>query len=142
MENQIFAKVPLNEREQYLSDNAYRVDVDEYLKRLSPEERSEKQENLSKLQAKIIDLDNEKKQVLKGYTEDLKNPKGQNTELVRTLKQNAETITGNVYLIADEENRMMGVYAPDGSLIRSRPMSSEELQKSIFSDSNQLRKAE
>lgn len=132
MQKQLFQDMSPKEREQYLRDSAYRIDAEEYLKRLSPEERQKRQEDLSKLQFEILKEEREKAEVSKQYTSAIKDMKGRNKELVDTLKNNAETVCEEVFFIADEESRMMGIYTKEGELIRSRPMTSEELQKSIF----------
>lgn len=134
----MFQDLPPKEREQYLRDGAYRIDTEEYLKRLSPEERQKRQEDLSKLQFEILKEEKEKTEVMKEYTTAIKDMKGRNKELVDVLKNNAETVCEEVFYIADEDSRMMGIYTKEGELIRSRPMTSEELQKSIF----QLQKAQ
>lgn len=139
MQQQLFKDVPLEERRQLLADNAYKIEQEDYLVRLTSEERAEHQEMLSRTQVSIIQTQREKKQNADQFNAELKKMQAANLELVETLKNNAKEVFGEVFLLADEESRLIGVYNERGELIRSRPMTSQELQKTIFPP---LKKAE
>lgn len=132
MEKQLFKDYPPDEREQYLRDGAYKIDQQEFYKQLSEDERRERQEKLSALQAEILQQKQEKAEVVKQYNEALKDMQERNDELVRTLKMNAEEVCDDVFLIPDEESHQMGIYTKEGELIQSRPLQQHELQTSIF----------
>ena len=62
-------------------------------------------------------------------------PQGYSTRnrfLVHELKTNTREVVEDVFYLADDESRMMGIYNAKGELIRQRPMTADELQKSIF----------
>jgi predicted ATP-binding protein involved in virulence len=138
MEKLLFQDVALKEREGYLDDNAYKVDETEYYKQLTPEQRAEKQEELSKLQQDILKTEAEKKEVVKQYKEKLKTLNTQNAELVNELSHNQIEVFEKVYFLVDEETKEMGMYTKEGVLISTRPLNEAEYQQSIF----QLSKAE
>ncbi len=132
MEKQLFAGENPEERRRYLEDSAYKVAREDYYQELTPEERIEAQEKLTQLQGDIISAEEEKSEVTKQYSQEIKKLKKENLELVKELSANMREVTGDVYYLADEANRMMGIYNDRGRLLRSRPMTQDELQKSIF----------
>ena len=138
MEKQLFANEATEERRRYLEDSAYKVAKEGYFQQLSPEERIESQEQLTKLQSDILQTEQEKAEMNKELGERLKKLKTRNRFLVHELKTNTREVLEDVFYLADDESRMMGIYNAKGELIRQRPMTADELQKSIF----QLKKAQ
>ena len=138
MRKTLFQNYSKGERIQMLEDNAARVENDTYMVQLSDEERREHQEKLSKLQAEIIATSKEQKEVATGYKNQLKELGSINGELVQILKVNAIEVDGRVFLMSNEDDRVMEIYNEDGVFVKSRPMTNSELQTSIF----KLKKAE
>lgn len=133
MEEQLFKNVPPKERKQYLMETAVKVDQQFYYRQLTAEERSQRQENLVKVQTEIMQTEQEKSETVKQYNEALKDRKERNVHLVQELKMNATEIEGEVFFIPDEDSRQMGIYNAEGKLISKRPLYADEMQQSIFS---------
>lgn len=119
-------------RVAFLTDNCDKVEEKDYMKRFSPEELSLMKDNLSDVAIKINDIEIEKKEVVKEFTEQLKPLSEGKSRLLKGLKNKAELVTERCFKFIDNETREVGYYNQDGDLIESRPAYVDELQGTIF----------
>ena len=119
-------------RTAFLMDNCDTVEEKGYMKRFTPEQLLKKKEDLSELAIKINDIEVDKKETVKTYTNTLKPLNEEKKEILRGLKNKSEHVIERCFKFIDAETREVGFYNEDGELIESRPAYADELQGSIF----------
>jgi hypothetical protein len=119
-------------RVDFLESNCDKVEEMGYMKRFTPEQLVQMKENLSETCIKINDVEDEKREVIKGFKEQLDPLSDERKRLLKGLKNKAEYITEECYKFVDLETREVGYYNQDGDLIHSRPAFPEELQGTLF----------
>lgn len=127
----------LDERKQFLLDNADEVVEMSYSKAFDADELAKKKTELAEKSIKINDLN----EAIKDYKEEvgleLKPLKEDVKNLLGDIKAKSRIVTEKCYKIVDE--RMACFYNAEGVLVSSRPATKEELSPTIFKE---IRKAE
>ena len=136
MEKQILGDKPIEKRKIILQDSADKIEEQTYYKGLNDVERKQHHEDVAKNQYDIYDDERELKEISKDFKTRIKENKKANAQIYDDLRRNSQKITAKVYLVADQEEGMMGVYTAEGSLISSRPLTQEERQYTILSKAN------
>lgn len=140
MDQRIFQDVPIEDREQYLRDNAFKVDPKyTYTREL---EEGELQELNNELSQSLIAIDREDqsfKEAKEAYNAVVKPIKEQIKGSLQCIRTRSEEVTGQVYLIKDEHSQRMGIYSKEGVLLFDRSLLPDERQFSIID--NTFRKA-
>ena len=124
----------LEERKNFLIDNADGVEEMDYHKSYESDELermntefANKHIRIAALEDPIADFKEEINKELKPLKEEVKN-------LREDLKSKGHTVREKVYRFLDEKERMVGFYNAEGVLISSRPACRDELQKTVFAD--------
>ena len=129
----------LDERKQFLLDNADEVVEMDYSKSFDADELAKKKTELAEKSIKINDLN----EAIKDYKEkvnlELKPLKEEVKELLGDIKAKSRVVTEKCYKIVDEDEHMACFYNAEGVLVSSRPATKEELSPTIFKE---IRKAE
>lgn len=133
LDSELAKNVPLEDRAQVLEDSCDAVEDVTYSKPFTPEELALKREQLTDASIKIADIEEEKKQVMDGYKEQLKPLQTQKEDAIKALRDKSQTVTEKCYKFFDEDTKTVGFYNKEGNLVNSRPAFKQELQKTIFS---------
>ena len=116
------------QRVLFLKDNCEKIDEIGYMKQFSPEEIAEKKDKLAEVSIEINDIEEEKKEVLKGFKESLTPLTEHKTTLLGHIKKKAEFVTEECFKFVDHTDRMVGYYNSEGVLVEARPMRPDESQ--------------
>ena len=124
----------LEERKNFLIDNADGVEEMDYHKSYESDELermktefANKHIRIAALEDQITDFKEKINMELKPLKEEVKN-------LREDLKSKGHDVHEKVYRFLDEKDRMVGFYNSEGILISSRPARRDELQKTVFAD--------
>lgn len=120
------------ERTRFLSDNCDTIEQKGYMKRFTPEQLLKMKEELSELAININDIEIQKKETVKTFSDTLKPLIEEKNEILKGLKNKSEHVTERCFKFIDAESREVGFYNEDGELIESRPAYADELQGNIF----------
>lgn len=120
------------ERTRFLSDNCDAVEQKGYMKRFTPDQLLKMKEDLSELAININDIELQKKETVKEFSDTLKPLIEEKKEILKGLKNKSEHVTERCFKFIDENTREVGFYNEDGELIESRPAYADELQGNIF----------
>lgn len=125
--------IPENQRWQFLQDNADAVEEIGYTHRFSPDELAQKKELLAETSIKINGIEEEKKEVMSEYKERLKSLNEDKQKLLENIKKESEFVTNvKCVKILYHEEKMAGFFNQLGELVYSRPITPQEMQKTIF----------
>ena len=120
------------ERIEFLDSNCDKVEERGYMKPFTPEQLNEMKDTLASITIEINDIEEEKKEAMQAFNDRLKPLREELKELLVGIKNKAEFVTEKCYKFIDQEERMVGFYNEDGTLIDSRPAYANELQGTIF----------
>lgn len=117
-----------------LRANSYKVLGNEkYMKPLTPDEVDAHRANVTESYIKIQSINEQ----IKEYTDLKKAERKPHEEELKTSSYAVKTgqveVVGDLYLIDDQENRMMGFYDETGRMVSSRPLLPEERQTNFMS---------
>lgn len=118
----------LEERRQYLLDNADSVVEMDYHKPFDAEELAQKKTELSDACIRINDLEEDIKQYRDGVNEELKPLKTKRQELLEDIKAKGRMVKEKCFLFIEQEEKMACFYNAEGALVSSRPATREELK--------------
>lgn len=113
---------------QFLKDNCDRVEEVGYMKQFTSDEIVEFKDNLSETAITINDIEEEKKEAMKVYKDQLKPLTVQKKTLLKNIKTKAEWVKEECYQFIDHEARLVGYYNSEGVLVESRQMRPDESQ--------------
>lgn len=122
------------QRKQFLSDNADKVEKIDYHKAFDSEQLAQKKTDFANKSIRIAALEDEIKDFKEKIGEELKPLRDDTKNLLNDIKSKGRIVNEECYLFLDEEERMIGYYNAEGVLVQSRPATREELQKTIFAD--------
>ncbi len=122
------------QRKQFLSDNADKVEKIDYHKAFDSEQLAQKKTDFANKSIRIAALEDEIKDFKEKIGEELKPLREDTKNLLNDIKSKGRIVNEECYLFLDEEERMIGYYNAEGVLVQSRPATREELQKTIFAD--------
>lgn len=134
MDKQLFQNYSDAERIQMLADNAERKEDFHYPRELEGDEISELKDNLSNESIRLSKLDEKRKNVMAEFKTEMKPLKAEVARILGLLRSRSEEVEEKVYLIADQEEGMMGYYNKKGQLVHSRLLRGEEKQLRIISE--------
>ena len=124
----------LEERKNYLIDNADAVIEMDYHKPFDTEELAEKKTEFAEKHIRIAVLEEQIKDFKDKINLELKPLREDANELREDLKAKGRIVREKVYQMLDEDERMVGFYNAEGILISSRPATRDELQKTIYAE--------
>ena len=124
----------LEERKNFLIDNADKVEEIDYHKSFESDELAQKKTDFANKSIRIAALEEEIKDFKDKIGEELKPLREEAKELLSDIKAKGQMVHEKCYLFLDEEERMVGYYNAEGVLVQSRPATRDELQKTIFAD--------
>lgn len=111
----------LDERKQFLLDNADEVVEMDYSKAFDADELAKKKTELAEKSIKVNDL----KEAIKDYKEvvnlELKPLKEEVKVILGDIKAKSRVVTEKCYKIVDDDERMACFYNAEGVLVSSRP---------------------
>jgi len=127
-----FAGIPLNEMEKHLKANAHDIQTKPYFQEFTPEEMIFEQERYQSLLGQL-EAEDDKLQNAKDLYKINAKPLKKDLEYTRScIKTRGRNITGQVYIMRDEENGVVEEYDNRGSLIVRRPLTPEEKKSPII----------
>ena len=129
----------LDERRQFLLDNADEVVEMDYSKAFDADELAKKKTELAEKSIRISDLEEAVKDYKAEVNIELKPLKEDRKILLGDIKAKSRIVREKCYKIVDSDERMACFYNAEGVLVSSRPATKEELSPTIFKE---LRKAE
>ena len=124
------------QREQFIKDNADKVENKGYMKPYTPEELQGHKEKLANVSIEIAEIEAEMKQVQAEYKGRLKPLKEARANMVSNIKAKAEYVNEVCYRFTDREEKQTGYYNANGDLVELRPATAEELQPTLFMNPN------
>lgn len=124
------------QREQFIKDNADKVENKGYMKAYTPEELQGHKEKLANVSIEIAEIEAEMKQVQAEYKGRLKPLKEARAKMVSNIKAKAEYVTEPCYRFTDREEKQTFYYNANGDLVELRPATAEELQPTLFMNPN------
>lgn len=124
----------LEERKNFLNDNADAVVEMDYHKSFESEELAQKEREFAQKHVRISILEEKIQNFKDEVNQELKPLKEEANALREDIKTKGRTVHEKVYQILDEEERMVGFYNAEGILVSSRPATRDELQKTIYAD--------
>lgn len=129
----------LDDRKQFLIDNADEVVEMDYSKAFDSDELAKKKTELAEKSIKINDLSEQVKDYKEMVNLELKPLKDDVKELLGDIKSKSRIVSEKCYKIVDTDERMACFYNSEGILVSSRPATKEELSPTIY---REMRKAE
>lgn len=136
MDAKILQDVGLIERKQMLRDSAVRSEDFTYPKPLDAKEVTHLKDEYTKKRITISKLDEKKKEFMTDWKAEMKPLLLETGEQMTKIRSKVEEITGDVFLLAEHDEGMMGYYNTSGELVYSRPLMPEEMQFSIVDNSH------
>lgn len=133
LEKELGTDIPLEKRESFLRDNCDEVEEVSYSRAFSPAELAERREKLTDASIKIADIQEQKKEAVAHFKEQLKTYEQQRDEAISNLRDKSQLVTEDCFKFLDEETKMIGFYNKQGQLVSSRPAFQNELQKTVYS---------
>lgn len=124
----------LEERKNFLNDNADAVVEMDYHKSFESDELAQKEREFAQKHVRISILEEKIQDFKDEVNQELKPLKEEANALREDIKTKGRTVHEKVYQILDEEERMVGFYNAEGILVSSRPATRDELQKTIYAD--------
>lgn len=122
----------LEEREDFLANNADSVEKMEFVKRFNSDELMKK--DLFALQsARASDIEEEIKDFREQKKAELKPIKEEISSLLKEIKQKGSMVNEKVYKFVDRDSKMTAFYDKEGNLVSSRPATRDELPKNMYS---------
>jgi hypothetical protein len=137
MDKYLFQDMSENDRKQMLADNAERREEFQYPRELSHDEIAELKDELSNESISLSKLEEKKKEAMDEFKTQIDPHKAEVKRLLHLLRTRSEEVEEKVYLIADQEEGMMGYYNKRGELVHQRLLRGNEKQLRIIGDSSQ-----
>lgn len=122
----------LQEREQFIKDNAEGVENMGYSKPLKDEVIDKLKEQLADSTIKCHELEEEKKATLKTYTSQIKELKTEIRDTADKLKSKSEYVNEACYKLVDMDERRTAYYNKEGMKVYERAARAYELQRNLF----------
>ena len=120
------------QREQFIKDNADKVENKGYMKPYTPEELQGHKEKLANVSIEIAEIEAEMKQVQAEYKGRLKPLKEARANMVSNIKAKAEYVHEPCYRFIDQETKTTEFYNKEGDLVEERPATADEMQPPLF----------
>lgn len=127
----------LEARKNFLIDNADKVEELDYHKSFSSEEMDQKKTEFANKSIRIAELEEMIKDYKDNINLELKPLREEAQKLRDDLKAKGQMVKEKCYALIDQEEKMVGYYNAEGSLVMQRPATRDELQKTIFTELRQ-----
>lgn len=127
----------LEERRQFLLDNADKVVEMDYHKSYTADELATMKTEFAEKHIRIATLEEKIKDFKDEINIELKPLKEEVTTLRENLKAKGQVVTEKCFQFLDEEDKMVAFYNSEGLLVSSRPATRDELQKTVFAEMRQ-----
>ena len=121
----------LEERKQFLIDNADKVVETDYHKSFTADELATMKTEFAEKHIRIATLEEKIKDYKDEINQELKPLKEEVSVIRENLKSKGKLVREKCYQFLDEDERMVCVYNAEGILVSSRPATRDELQKTI-----------
>ncbi|WP_121665264.1 hypothetical protein [Mesonia aquimarina] len=136
MDKKILQSESPAERLQILKNNAETSEQFTYPKALDANELSKLKDDLTSESIKLAKLDEERKEFLTGLKSKVKPLKASVSANLQKIRSRVEEVEEEVFLMADQEEGMMGYYNAKGELVYQRVLLAEERQFRIVDESS------
>lgn len=123
----------LDERENFLANNADSVEKMEFIKRFNSDELMKKKDLFALQSARASDIEEEIKDFREQKKAELKPIKEEISSLLKEIKQKGSMVNEKVYKFVDREAKMTAFYDKEGNLVSSRPATRDELPSNVYS---------
>lgn len=134
MEKQFLQGVPKKERIQTLKDNAERMESFIYHKPLSEAELTHLKDESAQHHIELEKLEEAKKDFMDGHKATVNPIKTEVKGKLQKIRTRHEEVQEDVYLLADQDEGMMGYYNADGMLVNQRTLLPDERQFRIVDE--------
>ncbi len=124
----------LEERKQFLIDNADKIVETDYHKLFTADEMATMKTDFAEKHIRIAALEEKIKDFRDDVNIELKPLKEEVAEIRDNLKSKGKLVHEKCYQFLDEDERMVCIYNAEGMLVSSRPATREELQKTIHAE--------
>lgn len=131
-------EVSPEERKILLEQNADIIEETKYQKPLTQDDLDLRRERLTDNCIKLSELEEEKKEVVKGYKDRMDPLIADNKILMSEVRTKQSTVQGRLFHMKNHDTSMMETFDEDGLLVSTRRLRPDEKQKTIMS---QLRAA-
>lgn len=121
----------LEERRQFLVDNADKVVEIDYHKSFDADEMAKMKTEFAEKHIRIATLEEKIRDFKDDINLELKPLKENVAEIRENLKRKGKLVHEKCYQFLDEDERMVCIYNAEGVLVSSRPATRDELQKTI-----------
>lgn len=133
MQQFLYPEMSREDRMRVLEDNADGVKLEKYDKKLSADELLSMKESLSDQYVNISKLNDEYREMKKGFTDRLKLYSTEIKETVKAVRTGRISFEGRLFQINDYDTGYAGFYDENGELISSRRLLPEEKQQTTTS---------
>ena len=131
MKKQLFPELTAEQRQQALEANAHSQQIDSIERSLSEETITAYKDRLNTILFRDVEIEDHIKDVVKPLKEERKDIRTETKSIVKTLRKGFIESEELVFLMRDDDNRMMDIYDSNGEHVRSRKMRPEERQQAI-----------
>lgn len=122
------------QRKRFLKDNCDVVEDHGYMKQFSHDKVVELKERLSEVSIEINDKEEELNDIKKTFKFQMDPLKEKKQLCLKGIKERAEYVTETCYTFIDQDEKMVGTYNAEGTLISQRPAMPKELQGTIHQE--------
>lgn len=119
------------ERKSILENDSYSVEEGQYVKPMTNDELRQVKDELTEASVKKAFLDDEFDQIKESFKSKISPLKEQISVSIVALKSNSRTLTGKIFNMADQTERMMYQVDSEGNVLGSRMLRPEERQMVI-----------
>lgn len=118
-------------RKNTMEGLAYSIEHGAYTKPLSKEEIAEKKTKLFELSVQLADLAEKKKLLIAELKKEAKEPTEEYAQTRKEIKFRQEEKSGTLYLVDNQDEKMMYLFNEDCVCVDARPLRKEERQQKI-----------
>jgi hypothetical protein len=127
-----FEGMDRNELISNLQATATKIEDGVYTKQLTQDELGIAKSEFSDVSIKIAKIEENKKEAMEEFKQQLKQPKATAKELLETIKNQTVRKEGLLYLVDDQDAGVMYSFDEDAICVGFRPLSPKERQHSIM----------
>lgn len=131
MDQLILQDLPRIERKNVIRDSADKKDSLTYPRSLDVIEVTTLKDEYTQNAIKMAKHEEIKKEFMDSWKLDVKPLKGEMLIQMQKIRSKVDEITEDVYLISDQDAKLMGYYNDKGELVYMRPLLSDERQMSL-----------
>ncbi len=133
MKDVMLSETPVEQREQILRDSCDQILERSYTRKFDQAEINEKRADLANVSIQMQELEQELAEYRATIKWKIKPLSERYGKILEELKTGGELIKGDCYKFVDEDEKMVGIYSPEGYKLEERPMTQEERQRTIMS---------